>query len=310
MAYFRPPDAQTTGRPSVPYALPILPLRQTLAYPFFVLPLTVGLPRSVRLITEAAQAERLIGLVGMPDASVDEPKPGQVYETGTLAVVQHITRTADNVMQVVVQTVDRCRIRQWSTTTPYLRAGILLAPDRVVADLDLETLQGQVRALAQEVIALSPQAPRDLGGMLAQVRDLRFLAYLVAASLPLEVPQGQQFLEADTVQDKFRLLLTHLTHARERLSLRHLVQHTTRQAMDKAQREYYLREQLKTIQQALGETDKSQQVIDAYGQKIDAARLPAEARHEALRELARLGNLSPQAPEYGLIEAYLEWLVT
>src|SRR5439155_12813403 len=159
MAYFRPPDAQTPGHPSVPYALPILPLRQTLAYPFFMLPLTIGLPRSVRLIEEAVQAERLIGLVAMPDASGDEPGPGQVYETGTLAVVQHITRTADNVMQVVVQTIERCRIRQWITTTPYLRAGIILTPDRVVADLDLETLQGQMRALAQEVIALSPQTP-------------------------------------------------------------------------------------------------------------------------------------------------------
>ena len=310
MAYFRPLDAQTPDRPSVPYALPILPLRQTLAYPFFVLPLTVGLPRSVRLVEEAVQAERLIGLVGMPDASVEAPMPGQVYATGTLAVVQHITHTADNVMQVVVQSLERCHIRQWITTTPYLRAAIILAPDRVVADLELETLQGWVRTMAREVGALSPQIPHELWSMLGQVRDPRFLAYLVAASLPLEVPQGQQFLEADTVQDKFRLLLTHLTHARERLSLRYQVQHTTRQAMDKAQREYYLREQLKTIQQELGETDKSQQVMDVYRQKLDAARLPVEARHEALRELARLENLSPQAPEYGLIEAYLEWLTT
>jgi ATP-dependent Lon protease len=234
-----------------------LPLRQTLAYPFFVLPLTVGIPRSVRLIEEAMQAERLIGLVSMPAASVDEPMSGQVYTTGTLAVVQHITRSADNAMQVVVQTVERCRIRQWISTAPYLQAGIMLAPDRVIANLDLEMLQAQVRALAQEVIALSPQMPRERWGMLAQVRDPRFLAYLVAASLPLEGPQGQQVLEADTVQDKFRLLLTHLLHAREMLSLRHQVQHTTRQAMDKAQREYYLRQQLKTIQKELGETDKN-----------------------------------------------------
>jgi ATP-dependent Lon protease len=309
MAYFRPPDAQTTGRSSVPYALPILPLRQTLAYPFFVLPLTVGRPRSVRLIEEAMRAERLIGLVSMPAASVDEPMPGQVYATGTLAVVQHITRSADNTMQVVVQTVERCRIRQWISTAPYLQAGIILAPDSVIANLDLEMLQAQVRALAQEVIALSPQMPRELWSILAQVRDPRFLAYLVAASLPLEMPQGQQVLEADTVEDKFRLLLTHLMHAREMLSLRQQVQHTTRQAMDKAQREYYLRQQLKTIQEELGETDKSQQNIDAYRQKIDAANLPAEARHEALRELTRLENLPPQAPEYGLIEAYLEWVV-
>jgi len=213
-------------------------------------------------------------------------------------------------MQAVVQTVERCHIRQWITAVPYLRAGIILAPDRIVADRVLETLQNQVRALAQEVLALAPQTPQALGGMLAQVRDPRFLAYLVAASLPLEVAQGQEVLETNTVQDKFRLLLTHLMPARERLSLHHQVQHTTQQAMDKAQREYYLRQQLKTIQQELGEADKSQQSIDGYQQKIDAAHLPAEARHEALRELARLGNLSPQAPEYGLIEAYLEWLVT
>jgi ATP-dependent Lon protease len=216
MAYFSPPDVQTTGCPSIPYALPILPLHQTLAYPFFVLPLTVGLPRSVRLVTEAMQTERLIGLVGMPDALVDEPGPGQVYATGALAVVQHITRAADNVLQVVVQTVERCRIRQWMTTAPYVRASIILAPDRVVADLTLATLQGQVRTLAQEVLALSPQTPRELWDMLARVRDPRFLAYLVAASVPLEVPQGQQFLEADTVLDKFRLLLTHLTQSSRR----------------------------------------------------------------------------------------------
>jgi ATP-dependent Lon protease len=309
MAYFRPPEAQTTGRISVPYALPILPLRQTLAYPFFVLPLTVGKPRSVHLIKEAMQTDRLIGLVGMPDAAVEEPGSSQVYATGTLAVVQHVARTADNLLQVVVQSVERCRIVQWLSSTPYLRGCITLAPDVVRADLELETLQSQVRALAQEVVALSPQTPRELWGMLGQVRDARFLAYLVAASLQLEVPLGQQFLEADTVQEKFRLLLTHLRHARGMLGLHQQVQHATREAMDKAQREYYLRQQLKTIQQELGETDKNQQVVDVYRQKLDAARLPAEARHEALRELARLESLPPQAPEYGLIETYLEWLV-
>jgi ATP-dependent Lon protease len=309
MAYFRPPEAPLAGHPGVAYALPILPLRQTLAYPFFVLPLTVGIPRSVRLIQEAMQADRLIGLVGMPDSSVEEPGPGQVYETGTLAMVQHVARAADNLLQVVVQSVERCRIEQWLTTTPYLRGCITLAPDVVRADVALATLQSQVRALAQEVTALSPQTPRELWGMLGQVWDARFLAYLVAASLQLAVPQAQQFLEADTVQDKFRLLLTHLTHAREMLGLRHQVQQATYKAMDKAQREYYLRQQLKTIQQELGETDKGQRVIDAYRQKLNAARLPAEAQHEAVHELTRLESLPPQAPEYGLIETYLDWLV-
>src|SRR5262249_10665806 len=309
MAYFVRPDAQTVQLTNLPYALPILPLRTTLAYPFFVLPLTVGIPRSVRLIEEAVRSERLIGLVAVPDATVEEPGPGQVYETGTLAMIQQVTRTPANILQVIVQGIERFRIARWVQGTPYLRASITLAPDIVEVDGELETLRRRVCALAQEVVALSPQIPRELWGFLGQVRDPRYLTYLVATTLQVEVTQGQQRLEANTVQDKFRLLITHLTPTKDMLGLRQEIQTEAREAMDKAQREYYLRQQLTAIQKELGEADTSRAVVEDYRQKIAAAKLPEEARHEALRELARLQSLPSQAPEYGIIETYLEWLI-
>jgi ATP-dependent Lon protease len=309
MAYFVRSDALTTHLTSPPYALPILPLRNALAYPCFVLPLTVGVPRSVRLIEETFHSERLLGLVAMPDATIEDPVPGQVYETGTLALIQQVTHTPDHTLQVIVQGVERFRIAQWAQVAPYLRARITLAPDMVATDGELERLQRDVCTLAQQIVVFSPHVPRELWGFLNQVRDPRYLAYLVATSLQLEVSQGQQFLEAPTVQDKFRLLITFLTRTKDILGLRQEIQSEAREAMDKVQREYYLRQQLKAIQKELGEADTSHAVVEEYRRQVTAAKLPEEASHEALRELARLDNLPPQAPEYGTIETYLDWLV-
>ena len=310
MANFMQPDEQTTRLTTIPADLPILPLRSTLAYPFSVMPLAIGIPRSMRLIEEALQGERLLGLVGMPDAKVEEPMPGQMYETGTMANIQNVTRGQDNTLQVVVQGIERFRIAEWIQTTPYLRARITLATDIVESDVELEALQGTLRDLAQQVVALSPHVPRELRDFLGQVHDPRLLAYMVAAIARLKVSEGQHILEMDSVKDKFRSLITHLSHEKEILGIRHKIQTEAREEMDKAQRDYYLRQQLKAIQKELGETDESRTTADDYRQKIEAANLPEEAKHEAQRELTRLETLPPQAAEYGVIKTYLDWLVT
>src|SRR5919202_1495123 len=310
MASFMQPDEQTTRLTTIPSDLPILPLRNTLAYPFSVMPLAIGIPRSIRLIEDALQGDRLIGLVGIPDATVEEPMPGQMYETGTMANIQNVSSTPDNTLQVVVQGIERFRITEWVQTTPYLRARITLASDLVESDVELEALQGTLRELAQQVVALSPHVPRELRDFLGQMHDPRLLAYMVAAIARLQVSEGQQILEMDSVKDKFRRLITHLTHEKEVLSIRHKIQTEAREEMDKAQRDYFLRQQLKAIQKELGEADETQAAAEDYRQKIEAAKLPEEAKQEALRELKRLESLPPQAAEYGVIKTYLDWLVT
>ena len=310
MPNFLQPDEQTTHLATIPSDLPILPLRSTLAYPFSVMPLAIGIPRSIRLVEDALQGDRLIGLVGMPDATVEEPMPGQMYETGTMANIQNVSRTPDNTLQVVVQGIERFRITEWGQTTPYLRARIALATDIVESDVEFEALQGALRDLAQQVVALSPHVPRELRDFLGQVHDPRLLAYMVAAIARLKVSEGQQILEMDSVKDKFQRLITHLSHEKEILGIRHKIQTEAREEMDKAQRDFYLRQQLKAIQKELGETDENRATADDYRQKIEAAKLPEEAQQEALRELKRLESLPPQAAEYGVIKTYLDWLVT
>jgi len=310
MPNFLQPDEQTARLTTIPSDLPILPLRSTLAYPFSVMPLAIGIPRSIRLVEDALQADRLIGLVGMPDATVEEPMPGQMYETGTMANIQNVSRTPDNTLQVVVQGIERFRITEWGQTTPYLRARIALATDIVESDVEFEALQGALRDLAQQVVALSPHVPRELRDFLGQVHDPRLLAYMVAAIARLKVSEGQQILEMDSVKDKFQRLITHLSHEKEILGIRHKIQTEAREEMDKAQRDFYLRQQLKAIQKELGETDENRATADDYRQKIEAAKLPEEAQQEALRELKRLESLPPQAAEYGVIKTYLDWLVT
>jgi ATP-dependent Lon protease len=303
------PDTDTSHLAKVPRDLPILPLRNTLAYPFSVLPLAVGVPRSVRLIEDALQGDRLIGLAAIKDSTVEEPMPGQIYETGTVAMIQRVARTPDNSLQVVVQGIERFRIAQWLETTPYLCARIALAPDVVEADVEIEALQRSVRALAQEVVALSPHLPKEMANFLDQVKEPRYLVYLIAANSRLEIPEGQRLLEADSVKDKLRLLISHLEHEREVLALGQKIRSEAREEMDKAQREYYLRQQLKAIQRELGEAGEAQALIDEYRQKIEAAKLPEEARQEALRELKRLEGMPPQAAEHSVIKTYLDWLV-
>ena len=294
---------------SIPEELPILPLRNTVAFPLSALPLVVGIPRSVKLIEDAQKENRLIGLLATKDPSIEEPKPGQIYETGTVAKLYHVVRTPNDTLQVVVQGLERFHVEHWLETEPYLRARIRFAPDLVESDVELDALKRTLHNLAREVIALSPNLPEEVGDFLNQVQDPRYLAYLVAANARLETTKAQQILEIDNVKDKLRALISHLSHEKEVLSLGQKIQTEAQEEIDKAQREYYLRQQLKAIQKELGETDETQSVAAEYTERIEKANLPEEAMKEAQRELKRLSSMSPQSAEHSLIKTYLDWLV-
>jgi ATP-dependent Lon protease len=294
---------------SIPNELSILPLRNTIAFPFSILPLAVGIPRSVKLVEEALEGDRLIGLLAVKDSSIEEPQPGQIYEIGTVAKVHQVHRMPDKGLQVIVEGIERFRVKHWVGTEPYLRAEITLASDVVEQGLELDALQRSLRDLAQEVIALSPSLPDEAGKLLNQVQDPRYLTYLVAANVRLQIADGQKILEMDHLKDKLRALISHLTHEKEVLTLGQKIQTEAREEMDKAQREYYLRQQLKAIQKELGERDESQSAFTEYADKIEKTDLPEEAKKEAERELKRLEGMSPQAAEYSVINTYLDWLL-
>jgi ATP-dependent Lon protease len=301
-------EFQNDHAAQIPHDLVILPLRNSVAYPFSVIPLLVGVPRSVRLVEEAMVGEGIIGLVTSRDGSVEEPQPGQTYEIGTAAKIDRVSRGSENSLEVVVRCLERFRIDHWTGTEPYLRAHIAVAPDLVEQGVELDALARSVRELAKEVFSLSSEVPKEIGIFLDQVTDPRYLVYLVAGSARLGVEKGQALLEQENLKEKLRTLISHFSHEKEVLTLGKKIQSEAKGEMDKAQRDYYLRQQLKAIQKELGETGEEESVDEEYSAKLQKARLPGEAQKEALRELKRLKGMSSQSPEYSLIKTYLDWI--
>jgi ATP-dependent Lon protease len=291
------------------YDLSILPLRNSVAYPLAVLPLVVGISRSVSLIENALEGNRLIGLVSMKDSFIEEPKPGQVYETGTVARISEVVRMPNKTLQIIVKGLERFRVKYWLDNESYLRAHVELIPDKSEPGLEMDAMRLSLCTLAKEIIVLSPNIPDELGNLLDQIDDPRYLAYMVASNANLEVKQGQEILEADHVKDKLHALILHLSREKEVLTLGKKIQNEAREKIDSAQKEYYLRQQLKAIQKELGETEEVSSDTSDYSEKIEKAVLPDEAMKEAQRELRRLRAMSPQSPEYSLIKTYLDWLV-
>ncbi len=304
------PEAVSKLSPSeFPAELPVLPLRNTVAFPFTILPLSVGVERSVTLVENAQQGDRLIGLVAMRHPEIEEPLPGQVYEVGTIARIERVAKTAEGTLNVIVHCLERFKVDFWTADKPYLRAKIHVTPDISAADLETDALQRSLLEVAQEVVTLSPNYPKEAGDFLAQIKDPRYLVYLVANYAGLEMAAAQEILEAGDLKTKLRALIAHLSREKEVLSLGRKIQSEAREGMEKAQKDYFLRQQLKAIQKELGESDEPDSEATGYAEKLEKADLPPEALKEARRELKRLEGMSPHAPEASIIKTYLDWLM-
>ncbi|MDH7488808.1 MAG: endopeptidase La [Anaerolineae bacterium] len=294
----------------MPEELPILPLRNTVALPFAMIPLAVGIPRSVRLVEDALAGNHLIGLMAMKDPEIEEPLPGQIYEVGTVAYIHRVIHSDDGNLQVIVQGLERIKIDVWTATSPYLKARVSLAPDVVdLESVETEALRRTLLQVAREVINLMPNLPKEVALFLEQLENPRHLTYMIAANMRMDMKEMQQLLELDNLNDKMRRLISHLTRERELLSLGQKITEDAQEEMTKQQREYFLRQQLEAIRRELGETDEAVAEAEEYRKKIEAAGLPEEAYKEAMRELKRLEKMPPQAAEYSVIKTYLDWLV-
>ncbi len=293
----------------IPHDLPILPLRNTVAYPLSVLPLMVGVPRSVRLIEDVSKGDGIIGLLASKDGSVEEPQPGQVHEIGTVAKIDRVTRSSGNNFEVIVRGLERFRIEHWLESEPYLHARISLFPDLLEEGVEVDALSRTLREAAKEVFSLSSELPKEVGIFLDHVKDPRYLVYLLASSAGLGVEKGQALLEQRSLKEKLHNLISHFTHEKEILILGKKIQTEAKGEMEKAQRDYYLRQQMKAIQKELGDTGEAESVIEEYTKKMEKADLPEEAKKEANRELNRLKGMSSQSPEYSVIKTYLDWMV-
>jgi len=290
--------------------LPVLPLRGAVVYPMMWLPLPIGQKRSIRLVEESLPASRMIALVASKDENIEEPNPDEIYTIGTAAQIHRVLKTPDGTMRLVIQGLERIRIISYIQKDPYLRARVEVIPEAEEENLEMEALMRAVQELFRKLIELEPHMPEELAIMTLNVDDARQLAYLVASSMRLATDEAQQLLEMDRVYDKLMRLTQLLKKELEVLELGRKIQTEAQGEMERMQREFYLREQIKAIQKELGDDDEQSADIRDLEERIVAAGMSDEAEKEAKRELERMRRMPIQAAEYSVIKTYLDSLVS
>jgi ATP-dependent Lon protease len=293
----------------LPAALPVLPLREIVPFPDTLTPLAVGQPRSVKLVNDVLSGGRMLAMVASRDPELEEPGPDQLYDVGVVGVVARMVRVPDGTIRILVQGTERVRIGDFVGEDPYLVARIEALPDETQESPELEALARNVQATFSQIVDQIPYLPEELQLAVANIDDPSALSHLIAGALRISTQEKQGLLEEVGVARRLRRLSEILARELEVVQLGTKIQSEVQAGIDKGQREYYLREQLKAIQQELGEGDEQQIEINELRERIEAANLPEEARKQADRELARLERLPPAAAEYGVIRTYLEWLV-
>ena len=301
-------DGETIKYPEI---IPILPLRGVVVYPQTAVPLTIGQPRSIKLVDEVSVTTgKLIGLVAARNPEIEEPAPADLYTIGTIATVHRLFRAPDNTIRLLVQGLVRFRVVEVVETEPYLKARIEVLPELVETGLEIDALAHSARDQFEQISGLTPSIPRELVASIVTLEDPLQTAYTIANFQRIELKDAQSLLELDSTKAKLEKLVDLLVREAEVLSLGAKIQNQARSEIEKVQREYYLREQMKAIQKELGENDEQAVEVEEFRKKIDAAKMPEEAEKQARRELDRLTRLPTAAAEYGVIRTYLDSLVT
>jgi ATP-dependent Lon protease len=294
----------------IPSTLPILPLKDTVVFPDSLLPLAIGQERSVRLIDDAVAGDRLVALVASKSADVEQPGWDDLYEVGTAAIVQKMIRVPDGTQRVLVQGLRRIRLEQQVRDEPYLVGEFSEVPDIVPETREVQALTQTVKTLFSRIIGLLPYLPEELGLAAANVDDPSALTHLVASTLRLKTEEKQQLLEEPNVEKRLRDVVVVLNRELELVELGTKIQSQVQSEMEDTQREYFLRQQLKAIQEELGEGDEQQAELKELRERAAEIELSEEARKAVDRELARLEKLPSAAAEYGVIRTYLEWILS
>jgi ATP-dependent Lon protease len=299
------------GHPPIPEQLPLLPLRDTVIFPVLVAPIAVGRENSVRLVDEAvAGGSRVLGVVAMKDASVENPGAGDIYPVGVAVIVRMMAKVEGGI-RMIVQGSARIQIQQIIQDEPYLKARVKVidTPAPAAEDaVEIEALKRGLSDLFRKIVSLSQNLPDELQGLTASIEDPSVLADLIAAHLPLSTEDKQQVLETLDLKERMTRLLAILSREAQVLELGSKLQSQVSSEINKTQREYYLREQLKAIQKELGEGDERGEEIEELRKKVEEAGMPEEALKAAANELDRLQRMSPGAPEYTVARTYVETL--
>jgi ATP-dependent Lon protease len=305
-----PQPVELQGSSQLPDALPVLPLREMVAFPNTMMPLAIGQERSVKLVNDVLSADRLLVMVASKDPNIEVPGPDDIYRVGVAGVVARMLKMPDGTLRILVNGGQRVRIDDFMRTDPYLVARIHEEPDVIKPTSELEALVRHVQNTFSAIIEGVPYLPEELQIAVANVDDPSMLASMIASSLRIKPEEKQALLEESDVTKRLRRLSELLAREMEVMELGSKIQSQVQSEMDKAQREYFLRQQMKAIQEELGEVDETQAEINELRENMEEAGLPDYVREQAERELSRLEKLPTAAAEHGVIRTYLEWIIS
>jgi ATP-dependent Lon protease len=290
--------------------LPVLPLKETVVFPESMTPLAVGQERSVKLIDDVVSGERMLALFTVRDAEVETPGWDDLYDVGTVAIVHKMIKVHDGTLRILVQGVQRVRLVRPVSDEPYLVGELDDEPDVIRESPEVEALTRNVQQQFGQIIGMTPYLPEELQLAAANVDDPSALTHLVASTLRLKTEERQELLETPDVEARLRRITLILGREVEMSELGSRIQSQVASEIDKSQREFFLRQQLKAIQEELGEVDDQQAELNELRELIEEKGLPEHAGKAARRELGRLEKLPPAAAEYGVIRTYLDWILS
>lgn len=289
--------------------LPLLPLRGLLVFPNMVIHLDVGRDRSVNAIDEAMNGDREILLVMQKDAQIDVPELDDIYQIGTIAEIKQLLKLPGGTIRVLVEGHTRAKIKRLLETDPMMRVEVEIPDETYEKTLEIEALMRNLRDLFEQYVKVSKKIPPETVMAVVAIEDPGKLADIIASHLVLKLSDKQEILEAIDIKERLEKLLQILSNEMEILELERRISARVRRQMEKTQKEYYLREQLKAIQKELGEKDDKAAEADELRQKIEKAKLPKNAKEKALKELERLEKMPPMVAEATVVRNYLDWLL-
>src|SRR5215469_18751469 len=287
----------------------ILPLQEAVLFPSTVIPLAVVKKPGIQLVEEALREGKPIGLTVLKDREVENPGPDDVQRIGTIGVIQKMLKVPDGTLRCIVAGQQVFKIESFTSVSPYMVAAYAELPDLTIENEQLVAMQRNLAGLFQKLLSYLPQAPREMEMEAQNITDPAVLTYFVASTMRLETSDRQALLEERNTAKRMRKLTLLLTKELEVVELGHKIQSDIQREMEKNQREFYLRQQLRAIQEELGEVDPQQAETNELRQKIDEAKMPEEVQKAAERELDRLSKVPQASPEYSVIRTYLDWLV-
>jgi ATP-dependent Lon protease len=293
----------------IPKTLPILPLRGTVIYPTMVIPLLVARERSIRMINEVLEGDQMIGLVAQKNPEDEDPDVKDIYRIGIAAQIIKMIKMPDDSVRIMIEGLGRIRVKKFTQKEPYFRGRIERIRERFTPSLKSDALIRNIRVLFKNIVTNSPNLPKELNLIIQNITEPGKLADIIASSLNLTLEERQEILSIADITKRLERVHVLLNREEEILELGNKIQTQIKDEMEKAQKEYYLRQQMRALQKELGESDDRTVEIEELTLRIEKAKLPIDAHEAAVKEMDRLKRMPPAAAEYTVSRTYLDWIL-